>query len=104
MPATTTIDIQPLWELEGGPIMGFYAKGHHEAAAFLRALLDYVTQYGYDDELPMVGDEPDLQPEQVSLTWWRWVPWVEDGSYEGMTQRQAEPGSRGSFKVTWWEK
>lgn len=100
-----SIEIEPLREMEGGPLLGFYAKGHHDLAAFLRAMLEYAIEEGYDDRLPYrkrgPGFYPGLNIWDVSLTWWRWVPWMgQAGLY---AQYEAEPHSRGAFKVTWWE-
>lgn len=100
-----SIEIEPLSEIDGGPLLGFYAKGHHDLDAFLQAILEYAVEEGREGDLPMMmsesGQYPALKPEQVMTTWWRWVPWMgERGLY---AQYEAEPHSRGAFKVTWWE-
>ena len=98
------IDIQPLRELDSGPIMGFYARGHHDRAAFLRALLEYVVEEGYEDRLPFAKRGPGFYPRlrvwDAHLLWWRTVPWHGD---EGMELQKAEPHSRGAFRATCWE-
>ena len=102
------IEIEPLWELGGGPIISFHARGHHDQAAFLRALLEYVVEEGYEEKLPFAkrgsGFYPKLRVLDVHLLWWRWVPCLDDAGYPGgMAQHNAEPHSRGAFKVTCWE-
>ena len=100
------IEIQPIWEVDGGPLWGFYARGHHDRVPFLRTLLEYMVEEGYEDKLPILisgtGGYPALQVEQVSCLWWRWVPW-DDGQGCVMAQHEAVAGSCGAFKVTFWE-
>ncbi len=97
------MEIEPLRELDDGPLMGFYARGHHDLADFLRAMLEYVVEEGYEDMLPFrkrgPGFYPRLKVWDVSLLWWRAVPWRG----EDTELRQAEPNSLGAFKVTSWE-
>ena len=102
----TAIGIETLFEIDGGPALGFYTRGHHDRDAFLRALLEHVAEEGYEEVLPYrkVGDGfyPNLHAWDVSVEWWRWVPFWDGDCLLGMGQHKAEPRSRGAFKVTWW--
>ena len=89
-----SIEIQPLYELDGGPIMGFYARGHHETAVFTKAMVRFARREGYPCILG------GLEANDVIRTWWRMVPWHGG---EEMEQQKAEPHSRGAFKVTCWD-
>ena len=92
-----SIEIQPLLEIEGGPLLGFYAKGHHETAPFTKAMIRFARREGYPCVLG------GLKAKDVVRIWWRWVPFRDDGYFLGMGQYEAKPHSRGAFKVTWWE-
>lgn len=98
------IEIESLREVDGGPLMGFYARGHHDLATFLRALLEYAVEEGYEDRLPFAkrgsGFYPRLRLWDARLLWWRTVPWCGG---EGTELQEAQPHSRGAFKVTCWE-
>ena len=98
------IDIQPLRELDDGPLMGFYARGHHEQIDFLRAMLEYIVEEGYEDKLLFAKRGPGFYPKlrvwDAHRLWWRTVPWRGG---EGMEMQVAEPHSRGAFKVTCWD-
>lgn len=98
------IEIQPLYEVDEGPIMGFYARGHYKRIDFLRVMLEYVAEEGYEDKLFYAkrgpGFYPWLRVWDVHWLWWRAVPW-QGG--EGMELQVAEPHSRGAFAVTSWE-
>lgn len=84
--------------------MGFYARGHHDQEAFLRAMLEYIVEEGYEDKLPFAKRGPGFYPRlrfwDAQLIWWRAVPWCGG---EGTELQRAEPNSRGAFRVTSWE-
>lgn len=91
------IDIQDLREggPDGGGLMGFWARGHHDLWKFAEAVNAYTgADYEYDRRYVTVRDDK----KSVRHEWWRTVP---DSSDPGSVYyRNAEPHSRGAFAVT----
>lgn len=77
------IDIRILREFEGGPI-GYYARGHHDPAAFVAAVAEF-DDAGYDAAC-------------VRLEYWRNLP-APDGSGGSIYVKARKPG-RGAYPVT----
>lgn len=88
------MDVKELFEFEGGP-MGWWAKGHHEPAAFLAAVELARCEIG-------VGFDPVLLTENVRHTYWRVVPTISphrDNAWVGLFIDARGPGP-GAFAVT----
>lgn len=78
--------IQELWEADGGGLIGHYAKGHHDPAAFLEAVTAYLER------------DPGYEVEHVRREYWRNIP-ARDGS-DGWWLRETPGPARGAYKVT----
>lgn len=77
-----------LWDGEGDL---YYARGHHDPAAFLKRI---VETYEPDNAEERLRDGEDVLHE-----WWRFVPDPYRRSWEG-GYHPAKPHSRGAFPVT----
>lgn len=84
------INVEELRELGGGPLMGYYAKGHHDHGAFIAAVNEYID-----------GRDSELAAERYSVRhdYWRNVPAPQygDGAILFVTARG--PG-HGAYPVT----
>lgn len=79
--------IVPLAELDGGGTLGYWIRGHLSDEDFRAALRSYFS-HG--------GRPPRGKP---SRDWWRVIP-AEGPDGPTSIVRDAEPGSRGAFRVT----
>jgi len=86
------IDVEQLTS-NGGDLWGFYAKGCHEAEAFLKACREVARGEGWGEEF----DEWDLPPEDVYYGFFRWIPIRNSGGEREL--RKSEAG-RGAFQAT----
>lgn len=89
-----TIDIQDLREAgsDGGSLMGYWARGHHDVVEFATAVNAYT---GADP----VYDRRWVEPKQVAQVWYRTCQMAGEpkGTYEF---RITEPGVPGAWKAT----
>lgn len=84
------INVEELRELGGGPLMGYYAKGHHDAAAFIESVNHWLDRH----DKQIAGER-----YVVKHVYWRNVPATEYG--EGFTLFVEAPGpGRGAYPVT----
>lgn len=79
---------------DGGDLMGFYAKGHHDRHDFAEACNHYT---GADP----VYDVRHVRADTVHHAWWRCVPIAGASGYYRFDA--AEPKTRGAFAVTLWD-
>lgn len=89
-----SIEVQELFEFEGGPI-GWWARGHHNPAAFL-------VEVEWARCEIRVGFDPVLRPEGVRHVYWRVVPTpspYREGAWVGLFVDARGPGP-GAFPVT----
>jgi hypothetical protein len=85
-PSSYPLELQLLYDLDGGPSLGYYSKGHHGRDAFL-AVVERELDEGLDPWMP----------GYVLQQYWRTIP-VHDGS--GVRFQAAPAGARGAFPVT----
>lgn len=88
------IEIEELREAgeDGGDLMGYYARGHHDPADFERAANKYSgAEYGWDIRY--------VDAKNVSHVWYRTVQMEGQpkGTYE---YRATQPGTKGAWKAT----
>ncbi len=84
------MDIETLHEVGGGPLVGYYAKGHLDKEEFIK-------------ELEIQHEVVDLEkppPDDVVHGHIRFVPNNVDG---GMIIETGRAGSKGAFPATVWE-
>lgn len=95
-----TIDIIDLREAgsDGGGLMGYWAKGHHDRFAFAEAVNDHTGADCYYDTRYVVVSRLDYGPQPVRHEWWRAVPLSGEPGHS--VYHSAEPHSRGAFPVT----
>lgn len=88
----TTPDIEVLRELDGGAILGFYARGHHDNLTFVVALSAYMDETGYDQRF-------ECHASDIRREYWRNVPapYYDDGAHIITT---AQSAGRGAYAVT----
>jgi hypothetical protein len=81
---------------DGGSLMGFYARGHHDRWAFSNACNAYTgADMQHDDRyVPTEWREKEV----VRHEWWRTVPISGEPGF--FRYHSAEPRSRGAFPVT----
>lgn len=97
----TSIEIIDLREAgwDGGGLMGYWAKGHHERYAFAAAVNQYTGADHYYDQRYVNVEARNLgNIDVVRHEWWRVVP--VSGEPGHSTYHNAEPHSRGAFAVT----
>lgn len=94
------IDIIDLREAgsDGGGLMGYWAKGHHERYAFAEAVNDHTGADNYYDARYVHVSRLAYGPQPVRHEWWRAVPMSGDPGHS--VYHSAEPHSRGAFPVT----
>lgn len=96
------IEVHPVYEVfEGAEIgrqMGWWARGHHDPAAFLAAI-KHETYLDDPSWCYGLAEAPVLRAEDVSHQHWRIVPHWVDGEVEGSRFVPCGPG-RGAFPVT----
>lgn len=95
------IDILDLREAgsDGGGLMGYWAKGHHDRYAFAEAVNEYTgADCYYDSRHVTVTRVVGSEPHPVRHEWWRTVP--VSGQPGHSVYHSAEPHSRGAFPVT----
>jgi hypothetical protein len=85
------ITIEELRELDGGALMGFYAKGHHDDLAFIAALSEYLEASN--------RERFECKSTDICRVYWRNVPapYYDDGAWQITDARG--PG-RGAYAVT----
>lgn len=90
------IEVEDLREAgeDGGDLMGFYARGHHDAYAFAEAC-------NKRNEAGSTWDRRHVYPRQVRHVWWRTVPMAGQAGCSFFAT--AEPNSRGSYPATVWD-
>lgn len=82
----------------GGKLMGYWAKGHHERYAFAEAVNEYTGADCYHDSRYVTVPRRIGDPEPVRHEWWRSVPISGEPGHN--VYHAAEPHSRGAFAVT----
>jgi hypothetical protein len=91
------IDIQDLREggPDGGGLIGFWARGHHDLWKFAEAVNAYTSADAIYDRryVNLSADTTSVRHE-----WWRTVPDATDPG--SVLYHNAEPHSRGAFAVT----
>lgn len=95
-----TIDIIDLREAgsDGGGLMGYWAKGHHDRFAFAKAVNDHTGADCYYDTRYVFVSHLGYGPQPVRHEWWRAVPMSGEPGFS--MYHSAEPHSRGAFPVT----
>lgn len=84
---------------DGGGLMGYWAKGHHDRYAFAEAVNQYTgADCYYDQRYVNVVSRNLGNIEVVRHEWWRAVPM--SGQPGRIAYHNAEPHSRGAFAVT----
>lgn len=88
------IEIEELREAgeDGGDLMGYFARGHHNPHDFAEAANAYSGAKSFHDRR-------HVNPKRVSQVWWRTSQMAGEpkGTYE---YRHAQPGERGAWKAT----
>ena len=79
---------------DGGDLMGFYAKGHHDCHAFAEAANKHNAAESWYDRRHVRADD-------CRHSWWRTVPMAGQAGCTMFVT--AEPNSRGSYAVTVWD-
>ncbi|UXS01136.1 hypothetical protein [Agrobacterium tumefaciens] len=95
------IDIIDLREAgsDGGSLMGYWAKGHHERHAFAEAVNQHTgADYYYDKRYVSWERRLPGSTDVVRHEWWRAVPLSGEPGHS--VYQSAEPHSRGAFPVT----
>lgn len=89
MGGRVAIELQVIMDVEDGPSLGYYAKGHHDPAEFFAAC---EREYDHDAEEAGIS--------YVRHVWWRNVP-IRD-HYSPCSYRfvPAGPGERGAYRAT----
>jgi hypothetical protein len=87
----SNINIETLRELDGGVVLGFYAKGHHDDLSFTAALAEYLDEIKY----PRL----ECKSSDINRVYWRNVPapYYDDGAWQMVNAKG--PG-RGAYAVT----
>ncbi|MGN7710807.1 hypothetical protein [Agrobacterium radiobacter] len=96
-PAIEIIDLREAGS-DGGGLMGYWAKGHHDRFAFAEAVNDHTGADCYYDTRYVVVSRLDYGPQPVRHEWWRAVPLSGEPGHS--VYHSAEPHSRGAFPVT----
>lgn len=91
--AIEILDIREAGE-DGGDLMGFYAKGHHEVWRFAEAC-------NLHNNVDSFYDRRHVRPKDVRHVWWRNTPIAGQPGF--WMFNTAEPGSRGAYAVTVWD-
>lgn len=78
------MEIEHLQDLNGGNVIGYYARGHQDPAAFVSAVLDWSYPQAF-------------KPEDVRHTYYRCVPVKADACDYRLDEVQK---GRGAFAVT----
>lgn len=94
--ARARIEIEDLREAgeDGGDLMGYHARGHHDRFAFAEACNKRNGDISH-------WDRRHVREGDVRHAWWRTVPIKgSDGLY---AFHDAEPKSRGAYAVTVWD-
>ena len=82
------MEIQEIRELDGGSLMGYLAKGQHDAIDFANLVaIEYETL---------------IDGQQVTYRWFRWTPAVWFDSPPPQCLLDAQPHTRGAFLATWY--
>lgn len=96
-PAIEIIDLREAGS-DGGGLMGYWAKGHHDRHAFADAVNEYTGADWLYDTRYVVITRPLSGPQPVRHEWWRAVPMSGEPGHS--VYHSAEPHSRGAFPVT----
>ena len=84
------LKVQELWDPYGGDLLGYYTKGHHDAAAFIEIANSRDRAEGGD------GDWAECD---VAHRWWRTVQAPAGTEVDYLFQAVSGPG-RGVYPVT----
>lgn len=85
------IEIDVVLSIEDGLVLGYFSKGHADLDEWVAAAERNLDRSEYPG-----ADAAELPTHQ----WWRCVPRMYGGRFEGMAFQPAEAGARGAFKVT----
>lgn len=96
-PAIEIIDLREAGP-DGGGLMGYWAKGHHDLFAFAEAVNEHTGADWLYDTRYVVIFRPLSGPQPVRHEWWRAVPMSGEPGHS--VYHSAEPHSRGAFPVT----
>ena len=96
-PAIDIIDLREA-RSDGGGLMGYWAKGHHDRHAFADAVNEHTGADWIYDTRYVVFTRPLSGPQPVRHEWWRAVPLSGEPGHS--VYHSAEPHSRGAFPVT----
>lgn len=87
-----SLDVEPLREFDGGSLLGYYSRGHHDSIAFLFEAADCADQHGRGPFTVTSGD--------VKHEYWRCVPAYPTTGEHGSIFHIADGPARGAFPVT----
>lgn len=79
------LEVEQIFDIDGGQLLGYYSKGHHEDEPFREAVAEW---------------DEDWAEEVIHRDWMRTVP-LNNGLFCTMQFFKAIPKSRGAFPVTY---
>lgn len=81
------ITIEELRELDGGVLLGYYAKGHHDDLAFIAALAEHLEANS--------RERFECKSTDIYRAYWRNVPapYYDDGAWQITAAKGPGPGA-----------